>query len=273
MVTNGFICAPFGKNWRNVTANIPDAAAQRCFVAEIEASNYDARTAYVAYDCHQRNNYKPYVYRTTDAGATFTNITGDLPQDAGSWVIKEDNVNPRLLYVGNERGFYVSTQGGNQWMRLKNNLPTVSIRDFDINPATREMVVGTFGRSVYILDLIPLQELTDSVIAQDAHLFTVRDTRSYQPTNTYESYGDKMFTAPNPPSGTQISYYLKNDLGRDATLTIRRAGAPEDDVVQTITGSGRPGITTVTWDMLARRARPRELGGPTNPQRYRTFGS
>jgi photosystem II stability/assembly factor-like uncharacterized protein len=258
-----------GRNWRNVTANIPDIAAQRCFVAEIEPSNFDARAAYVAYDCHQRNDYKPYVYRTTDAGGTFTSIVGDLPQDAGSWVIKEDNINPRLLYVGNERGLYVSTNGGTQWLRLRNNLPTVSIRDFDIHPSQRELVLGTFGRSVYILDLIPLQEMTDSVIAQDAHLFTVRDTRAYNQTNTYESYGDKYFAAPNPPTGVQISYYLKNDLGRDATLTIRRAGAPDDDVVQTITGSGRPGITTVTWDMLARRARPRELGGPTNPQELR----
>ena len=258
-----------GKTWRNVTANIPDAAPQRCFVAEIEASNFDARTAYIAFDCHQRNDYKPYVYKTTDAGATFTNISGDLPTDAGSWVVREDNSNPRLLYVGNERGLYVSNQGGMQWLRLKNNLPTVSIRDFDINPQARELAVGTFGRSMYILDLIPIQELTDSVAVAEAHLFTVRDARLFQQTNTYESYADKFFAASNPPTGAQISYYLKTDQGRDVTLTIRRAGAPDDDVVQTITGSGRAGIQTVTWDLLARRARPRELGGPTNPQQLR----
>jgi photosystem II stability/assembly factor-like uncharacterized protein len=257
------------RNWRNVTANIPQAAAQRCVVAEIDASNFDARTAYVAYDCHQRNDYKPYVYRTTDGGATFVNISGDLPTDASSWVVREDNVNPRLLYVGNERGLYVSTQGGTQWLRLKNNLPTVGIRDVDINPAQRELVVGTFGRSIYVLDLIPLQELTDSVLAGEAHLFTVRDAQSYQQGNTYESYGDKFFTAPNPPTGAPISYYLKNDAGRDVTLTIRREGAADDDVVQTLTGSGRPGINTVTWDLLARRPRPRELGGPTEPDALR----
>ncbi|HEY0809288.1 MAG TPA: hypothetical protein VGD49_03965, partial [Longimicrobiales bacterium] len=182
---------------------------------------------------------------------------------------REDNVNPQLLYVGNERGLYVSTQGGNQWLRLKNNLPTVSVRDVDIVPATRELVVGTFGRSVYVLDLIPLQELADSIANKDGHLFTVRDVRAFQQGNTYESYGDKFFTTPNPPSGAQISYYLKADQGRDVTLTIRKAGAGEDDVVQTITGSGRPGIQTVTWDLLARRPRARELGGPTTPQELR----
>lgn len=258
-----------GRNWRDVTANIPDTQAQRCVVAEIDASSFDARTAYVAYDCHQRNDYRPYVYRTTDAGTTFTSISGDLPPDAGSWVVREDNLNPRLLFVGNERGLYLSTRGGMQWLRLKNNLPTVSIRDFDIMPRHRELVVGTFGRSIYILDLIPLQELTDSVLALDAHLFTVRDVQAFNAGNTYESYADKFFTAPNPPPGAQISYYLKNDLGRDATLTIRRAGAADDDVVQTLTGSGRPGLNTVTWDLLARRPRPRELGGPTNAQELR----
>jgi hypothetical protein len=239
-------------------------------VAEIDASHFDPRTAYVAYDCHQRNDYRAYVYRTSDAGASFVNISGDLPTDAGSWVIREDNVNPRLLYVGNERGFYVSSQGGTQWVRLKNNLPTVSIRDFDINPATREMVIGTYGRSAYVLDLIPLQELADSVIGRDAHLFSVRDARGYQQTNTYESYANKFFSAPNPPIGAEFTYYLKTDLGRDVTLTIRRAGTTgEDDVVQTVTGSGRPGIHTVSWDLLARRPRPRELGGPTSPQELR----
>ncbi len=258
-----------GRTWRNVTQNIPDRAAHRCVVAEIDASNFDARTAYVAYDCHQRNDYKPYIYRTTDGGASFTNISGDLPPDASSWVVREDHMNPRLLFAGNERGLYVSTQGGTQWLRLKNNLPTVGIRDVDIMPMQRELVVGTFGRSIYILDLIPLQELTDSVLALDAHLFTVRDAQLYQQGNTYEAHADKFFAAPNPALGAQFSYYLKHDIGRDATLTVRRAGAPESDVVQTLTGSGRPGINTVTWDLLARRPRPRELGGPTNPQELR----
>jgi hypothetical protein len=173
------------------------------------------------------------------------------------------------LFVGNERGLYVSTTGGTNWLRLKNNLPTVSIRDFDIMPAQRELVVGTFGRSIYILDLIPLQELTDSVINAEAHLFTVRDAQAFQAGNTYEAHADKFFTAPNPPAGAPISYYLKNDVGRDVTLTIRHEGGEESDVVQTLTGSGRPGINTVTWDLLARRPRPRELGGPTNPQDLR----
>jgi photosystem II stability/assembly factor-like uncharacterized protein len=265
-----WISSDGGKNWRNVTAAIPDAQAQRCVVAEIEASVHDARTAYVAYDCHQRNDYRPYVYKTSDGGQTFTSINGDLPTDAGSWVVREDPVNARLLFVGNERGVYASTNGGAQWLRLKNNLPTVSTRDLDIVARERELVVGTFGRSVYILDLIPLQELTDSVLALNAALLPVRDASLLGMQSTYESFAHKFFAAENPPNGAQFTYYLKNDLGADVTLTIRRAQATgEGDVVTTVTGSGRPGLHTVSWDLLARKARPREMGGPTAPLELR----
>lgn len=249
-----------GRNWRNITSAIPDAQAQRCVVAEIEASNFDARTAYVAYDCHQRNDYRPHVYKTTDGGQTFTSIAADLPADMGSWVIREDPLNPRLLFVGNERGLYVSTNGGAQWLRLKNNLPTVSLRDIDIVQRERELVVGTFGRSIYILDLIPFEELTDSVLALDAHLLTVRDASTGALFNTYESFANKFFTADNPPGGAQFTYYLKSDHGADVTLSIRRVGS--DEVIQTVTGSGRPGLHTVSWDLRSRRPRPREMGGP-----------
>jgi hypothetical protein len=271
-----WITADGGKNWRNVTSAIPDAQAQRCVVAEIEASNFDARTAYIAYDCHQRDDYRPHVYRTTDGGQTFTSINGDLPTDAGSWVVRVDNVNPRLLFVGNERGLYVSTNGGTQWLRLKGtapgHLPTVSVRDVDVVPRERELVVGTFGRSVYILDLIPLEELTDSALASNALLLPVRDAHAFNTQNTYEQFGDKFFTAENPKSGAQFWYYLKSDLGDDVTLTIRRItkDAPtEGESVQTLTSSGRPGLHTVSWDLLAKRARPRELGGPTSTQELR----
>jgi hypothetical protein len=263
-----WITTDAGKNWRNVTSAIPDAAAPRCVVAEIEASNFDARTAYVAYDCHQRDDYKPYVYQTTDGGQTFTSIVADLPTDAGSWVVREDNVNPRLLFVGNERGLYVSTNGGGQWLRLKNNLPTVSIRDVDVVPRERELVVATFGRSMYILDLIPLEELTDSALGLNALLLPVRSAQVFNTQNTYESYGNKFFTAENPKPGAQFWYYLKNDVD-SVTLIIRREGQAESENVQTVTGSGRAGLHNVSWDLLARRARPRELGGPTSPQELR----
>ncbi len=306
-----------GRTWRNVTNNIPDIAPRRCFVAEIEASRVNTQTAYAVYDCHQRDDYHAYVYRTTDAGQTWLRISGNLPDDAGGYVIREDPSNPRLLFIGNERGLYVSTAGGNQWQRLKNNLPTAAIRDMDIALREHELVVGTYGRSIYILDIAPLEQLTDSVLNATAAVFDVKPVRQFNYRNTYESYGAQFFHADNPSYGAQITYYLKNDIGKDAALTVRRvsepapqpkraptavaartqpraqpnprerdegqtttaplppAGSPPaaadsaDDVIQTLTGSGRPGLHTLTWDLTSKKERPRELGGPTSREELR----
>lgn len=292
-----------GASWRNVTENIPQERARRCWVAEIEPSHFDRLAAYVVYDCHRRDDYRPYVFKTTDGGESWTEITGNLPEDGGSYVIREDPVNPKLLFVGTERGLWVSNQGGGRWVRLKNNLPTVAVRDMDIVARYRELVVGTFGRSIWILDIAPLEELTDSVLAADAHLFQVKPAHQYRRRDTYGATGQQFFATPNPPYGAVITYYLRADQGKDVTLTIRRApaeaagaggrdpshrpggtqvgGAPSReratertaapeaehpegrrDTVQTLTGSGRPGIHQVVWDLTSKEPRPRELGGP-----------
>ncbi len=256
-----------GATWRNVTDNIPDEPPQHCWVGEIETSHFDARTAYVAYDCHRRDDYRPYVYKTVDAGATWTNITGDLPEDAGSYVIREDDTHSNLLFVGTELGLWISIVGGDRWVRLKNNLPTVAIRDMELVPRTKELVVATYGRSMYILDIGPLQELTGEVLAGDAYLFKVKPARTYKRRSTYGAFGDQFFRIANPPYGTAITYYLREDQGDDITLRIREAGEEGEDrgsTVRTIRSSGRPGMHQVVWDLNADRPRPRELGGPTS---------
>ncbi len=260
-----------GESWRNVTENIPDEPPKRCWVSEIEPSHFDPQTAYVTYDCHRRDDYRPYVYRTTDGGDSWTSITGDLPEDGSSYVIREDHRNPNLLFVGTEFGLWLSNRGGGRWVRLKNNLPTVPVRDMEIVPRRDELVVATFGRSIYILDIAPLQELDDSVLAKPAHLFRIKPARSYRRRNTYGSFGDRFFRAANPPYGTAITYYLRDDLGHDATLTIRRAKQDGEDgeVVRRLKGPGRPGIHQLTWDLKADKPRPRELGGPTSRDELR----
>ncbi len=261
-----------GATWRNVTANIPDQPPQNCWVSEIEPSRFDASTAYVVYDCHRRDDYRPYVYKTTDGGDSWTNISGDLPEDGGSYVIREDDTNPKVLFVGTEFGLWMSNKGGDQWVRLKNNLPTAAIRDMELVPRDEELVVGTYGRSIYILDIGPLKELDDSVLAVDAHLFRVKPARIYRERDTYGAFGDQFFKTSNPPYGTVITYYLREDQGDDVTLTIRKAAAGDDDsgaTVRRLTGSGRPGIHRLTWDLKADRPRPRELGGPTSREELR----
>src|SRR5690606_37613467 len=101
-----------GETWTNVTAAIPDPEARHCFVAEIEASHHAPERAWVVYDCHRRDDYRPYVYRTDDAGRSWTRVSGDLPDDAGSWVVRESPNTPDVLFLGNERGVYFTMDGG-----------------------------------------------------------------------------------------------------------------------------------------------------------------
>lgn len=260
-----------GKTWRNVTEAIPDAEARRCWVAEIEPSRFHRETAYVVYDCHNRGNYQPYVFRTTDLGRSFIPITGNLPRNGGSYVIRESATNPRFLFVGTEQGLFFSNQGGNDWKRFKNGLPVVAVRDMDIFVRETDLAIATFGRSVYILDTNVLEQLSDSVLAAPAHLFPVEDARRIPSRDIYESFGDAYFTAENPPQGAEIAYHLSQDLGKDAALTIRRVvdGKPEGEPVMRLTGSGRPGLHMVRWDMRQQQPRARELGGPTNANELR----
>lgn len=262
-----------GATWSNLTERIPDEAARRCWVAEIEASVYDRGEAIVTYDCHMRDDYHPYVFRTIDSGARFTRISGDLPTDAGSYVVRQDPVARDVLYAGNERGLYISTDGGSRWVRLTGGLPTVPIRDMNFAPGGDELVVATYGRSVYILPIHGIRALTPETLAGDAHLFEVADVRAFEQTDTYASSGSVNFTAPNPAQNAVVTYWLAEDQGKDVTLTIRRLEDGDADgagtVVNTLTGSGRPGVHQVTWNLQNREARPRRLGDPTSPNELR----
>ncbi len=270
-----------GAIWRNVTGNIPDQEPQDCWVSEIETSHFDPQVAYVVYDCHRRDDYRPYVYQSTDGGNSWINISGDLPDDGGSFVIREDHTNPNLLFVGTERGLWISIHGGNRWVRLKNNLPTAGIRDMELVPQAKEAVVATYGRSIYILDIGPLQELSDSVLASEAHLFDVKPARIYNTRDTYGAFGDQFFRTENPSTGATLTYYLREDQGDDVTLTIRTSGEEgegegedegeneDGDVVRRIKSSGWAGMHSVTWDLNADGPRPRELGGPQSRDELR----
>jgi hypothetical protein len=168
--------------------------------------------------------------------------------------------------VGTERGLYASNSRGGHWVRMKSGLPSAAVRDLDYAPGG-ELVVGTMGRGVYVLDVAPLQRLTPETLGKAAVLFPVKPARQYEEIGTYESYGDEFFTAPNPPRGAVITYYLAKDQGKDVTLTVRREGS--DEVVQKLTGSGAAGVHQVTWDLRSSKPRPRELGGPTSPNELR----
>ena len=218
-----------GKNWRKVEKlpEVPELA----YVSRIVASNHDANTVYVAIENHQNADFKPYLFKSTDAGRTWISIKSNLPANGPVWSIAEDHVNPNLLFVGNEFGLYFSIDGGQKWIQLRSGLPTIQVRDLNIQKRENDLVLGTFGRGIYILDnYTPLRLLKPEMLKQDGLLFPVKDALMYiqsQPLGGRgKSFqGESFYTAENPPFGATFTYYLKEEL---KTKKTKRQEAERD---------------------------------------------
>ena len=197
-----------GRTWKNVTENLPDLPPNT-WCSRVEASHFDPSTAYTAFDGHRTADYGTYVYKTSDYGETWTSITGNLPF---GWihVIREDLKNKNLLYVGTEFGIFASLDDGESWFSLKNNLPTVAVRDIAVHPRENDLIIGTHGRGVWIIDDIsPLQEMSREVFESDFHLFGIRPTTQFLRSSRGESYSPKVYAAKNPSYGMILSAYFK----------------------------------------------------------------
>ncbi len=237
-----------GATFTNVTGNLPNPPQGYFRVKRVEPSNFAPGTCYVVMDNHRNEDWNPYVYVTRDFGQTFTNITNNLPVGPTN-VITEDPVNPNLLYLGTEFGLFISLDGGQEWQRFQNGLPTVRVDDIHVHPRENDLVVGTHGRSIWIIDdITPLQQFTPEVAAGDAYLFEVRSGVQWlsDMQKSVTVAGAKKFRGQNPASGTAISYYLPIDLDGEVELTITDT---QGNVVRNLTGSGARGINRVQWDL------------------------
>lgn len=254
-----------GRTWSNVTGNLPRGTPNNCWVGTIAASYHAEGTAYVALDCHFRDDYQPHVVATTDFGRTWSEIGQGLPQGRGSLTVFEDVRNPQLLFVGTSNGVYTTVDRGRRWLRLGRNFPNVMVERMAMSFAQRELVIGTHGRGIYVADIGPLEEMTDSLLHEPVHLFATAPAYQVRVRSTWPSWGSHPFTAPNPPRAA-ISYYVRDVQAEGVRLVITTAAG---DTVRTITGPGYPGLQRAAWDLLRDRPRPRELGGPTTPAELR----
>ncbi|HXT63861.1 MAG TPA: hypothetical protein VN696_12565 [Pyrinomonadaceae bacterium] len=225
-----------GKNWRKVEkiGDVPELA----YVSRIVASVNDPNTVYVAFENHQNADFKPYLFKSTDAGRTWSSIKSNLPANQPVWGIAEDHVNPNLLFVGTEYGLFFTVDGGQKWIQLRGGLPTIQVRDITIQRRENDLVLGTFGRGFYILDnYTPLRAVTPEMLKQEAALMPVKDALMYiqaQPIGGRgKSFqGESFFTAENPPFGATFTYYLKEELKtkkakrQEAERAASRSGAP-----------------------------------------------
>ncbi len=255
-----------GRTWTNVTNNFPRGAATTCWVSTIAASYHAAGTAWVTYDCHYRDDYRPHVWRTTDYGRTWTELVNGLPADRGSATVFESPRNPRVLWVGTSDGVYVTVDGGQRWRRFGKTFPHVMVERMAMSFRQHDLVVSTHGRGLYVVGVGPVEEYSDSVLTDSIHLFEVAPAYQYRERRTHPSFGSYPFVAPNPPRGAVISYYLKDMQPDGVKLVITNAAG---DTMRTLTGSGFPGLQRVTWELNRDRPRPRGLGDPTSAEELR----
>jgi photosystem II stability/assembly factor-like uncharacterized protein len=200
-----------GKNWRKVEkpAGVPEDA----YVQRILVSQHDGGTVYVAYENHQNGDFKPYLIKSSDRGKTWVSVSGNLPERGGVFALAEDHVDPKLLFAGTEFGLYFTKIGGEKWVKLNIGLPTIQVRDLAIQKGTDDLVIGTFGRSIYALDdYSPIRNATNENLTKEAHLFPAKPALSYIPQNRGGDLGASQFTAANPPVGAQLTFNLKEGI-------------------------------------------------------------
>ncbi len=236
-----------GATWKNVASNakgVPDGT----HVSRVEASRFDAGTCYVTFDGHRTDDHKPYVFVTKDHGETFTPISDGLP--AGNVnVIREDPKNRNLLYLGTEYAFYVSLDAGKSWKRFMNGLPTVRIDDILIHPRDNDLIVGTHGRSIWIIDDIsPLQKLSDEMMKADVTVFEPRAAVQWADDIRMRRNmgGAKNFNGQNPERGAVISYYLPAAPAGDVTIAITDITGR---TVREFKGTKNAGLNRVRWNL------------------------
>jgi hypothetical protein len=268
------------------------------YVNDIEASLYDANTVYAALNNHKRGDFKPYVMKSTDRGKKWKNISGNLPERGSVYAIAQDHVNEKLMFAGTEFGVFFTVDEGENWVQLKDGIPTVAARDIEIQRRESDLVVGTFGRGFYVLDdYTPLRQLDDATLDGDAAVFPVQDALMYIQDRPFSGddkayQGAAFFTAPNPPFGATFTYYIKESFktrkdvrhkkedeltkeGKDVFYPTWDELKAEDreekpgvfltvrdgagNVVRRLDGKAKKGIHRATWDFRYPGYRPADL--------------
>jgi photosystem II stability/assembly factor-like uncharacterized protein len=237
------------KTWTNVVGNIA-GLAKNSWVSTIEASRFDEATAYATFDRHVFGDIKPYAYKTTDYGKTWTSLNVLEDGVLGyAHVIKEDTVDPNLLFLGTEFGLWISVDSGQHWAQYKgSNFPSVAVRDLVVHPRESDLVLATHGRGIWIIDDIsPLRALTPNLMTKDATLVEGRPAIQYFNASGGWAEGDESFNGPSRPTDAFIDYYQKRrHIFGDLKIEILDQ---DGKLVDTVPGSKHRGLNRATWSM------------------------
>lgn len=239
-----------GESWINRTFNVPLPGP--CWVATLEASRFAEGRVYAAFDGHRSDDDNPYVYVSEDYGATWQNVTANLPWGS-THALREDSENENLLYVGHEFGVHASLDRGASWTPINNNHPTVSIHDIAVHPTAGEIVTGTHGRSFWILDVTALRQMTAETVAAAAHLYEPADLVRWRTTPRRGRTGLGPFVGETPPAGTGIFYSL-TQAAAEVSLVVLDSEGTAVRSLQVDDAAKQPGLHRISWDGRANPA-------------------
>lgn len=269
-----------GGNWRKIEKfqSVPETT----YVSDILASKHDVNVVYASFDNRKRDDFKPYILKSTDKGKSWTLIASNLPENGTVHTIQQDHINPNLLFVGTEFGAFFSIDDGKKWIQLKSGIPTISVRDMAIQERENDLVLATFGRGFYILDdYTPLRTVKPEMLNQEAFIFPIEDALMFVPSRGKYGQGATYFAADNPPVAATFTYFLKEtpktleQQRKEKEKKLSKENQPipypswdelraedneekhfllftifdsEGNVVRKMTTSPRSGINRITWD-------------------------
>lgn len=212
-----------GQNWTRYEIGKIRGVPKNAYVNDIRADFFDADTVYAALDNHKEGDYKPYLIKSTNRGRSWQMITGGLPEKNLVWRITQDHVNKDLMFLGTEFGLYFTVDGGDQWIELTGGVPTISFRDVRIQRRENDLVAGSFGRGIYILDdYSSLRNINAKALESEALLFSKPTTRLYVEDELHSSsQGDEQWVTDNPPYGATFTYYLRDSYKSAKDLRVK----------------------------------------------------
>lgn len=267
-----------GANWRKITLNAIKGLTETPFVNDVRADLHDENVVYAALDNHKYGDYKPYIIKSTDKGKSWKLINGDLPEKLLIWRLVQDHVKKDILFAATEFGVYVTTNGGTNWIKLSGGMPTIAIRDITIQRRENDLVAGSFGRGIFILDDIsPIREFDETMKNAEATMFSIKPAHWYRPASRVGSQGDAEWIAKNPEFGATFTYFMPESIksekgqrkaaekkgevkfpGWDALEAESRQDGPDillvikdqqGNVVNTVTGKNSKGFNRVSWSL------------------------
>lgn len=280
-----------GTTWRS-TGDF-EGVPKYTYVSDICPSKFDENVVYAAFDNQKRDDFKPYILKSTDKGQSWKPISGNLPDNGTVHTIEQDYVNPDLLFAGTEFGVFFSIDGGEKWEQLKSGIPAVAIMDMVIQKRENDLVLATFGRGFYIMDdYTPLRSFKPEILEEDARVFPIKDALVYIRKRGIYGQGSTPYMGKNPPYGATFTYYLKEGIKTQKDLRnekekeqfkkgekievlswdeLREEGKEEkphirftiyddqDNIVRKFTTKASKGIQRITWDLRYESTSPVRL--------------